>query len=118
MDHKKRRKTVHCSDYRIHSSYHIWIDGNVYIPVRWTGGADTATFCPWIYKGRICIFNMLFCVPFIRKWTPAETDPKVGSQGVENDSVCGWNVKAVQVWTFRRRSNEAKTGRLLRKIQV
>ena len=40
---------------------------------------------------------MLFCVPFIRKWTPAETDPKVGSQGVENDSVCGWNVKAVQV---------------------
>ena len=57
--------------------------------------ADTATFCTWIYKGRICIFYMLFCIPFIRKWTPAETDPKVGSQRLENDSIRGGNVNAV-----------------------
>ena len=94
------------------------VDNRVYIPVWRTGGVDTCELCPWIYQGRECVFYILFCVPFIWKRTKAETDPKVGSQGGENDSVCGWNVKAVQVWTFRTRSNEAKTGRLLRKIQV
>ena len=92
---KKRGKTVHCSDYRIHSSSRNLVGRGVHIPVWRTGGVDAYTFCPWIHKGGNCIFYMLFCVPLIRKWTQAETDPKVGRQRLENDSICGRNVNAV-----------------------
>ena len=92
---KKRGKTVHCSDYRIHSSSRNLVGRGVHIPVWRTGGVDAYTFCPWIHKGGNCIFYMLFCVPLIRKWTQAETDPKVGRQRLENDSIRGRNVNAV-----------------------
>ncbi len=65
------------------------------------GGLEALTplhFCPWIHKGGNCIFYMLFCVPLIRKWTPAETDPKVGSQRLENDSICRECVDNIQIW--------------------
>ncbi len=97
MDHnlkKKKRRAITLVVVMI-ASIVLGLIVDVYIPIWRIGDIDTHTFCPWIYKGRICIFNMLFCIPFIRKWTPAETDPKVGCQRLENDSICGWDVNAV-----------------------
>ena len=96
MDHnlkKKKRRAITLVVVMIASI----VLGLIVMFISQFGGLDidTHTFCPWIYKGRICIFNMLFCIPFIRKWTPAETDPKVGCQRLENDSICGWDVNAV-----------------------
>lgn len=44
------------------------------------------------------VFLYAFCVPLIRKWTPAETDPKVGSQRLENNSIYRECVDNIQIW--------------------
>ena len=94
MDHnlkKKKRRAIALVVVMIASI----VLGLIVMFISQFGGLETLTPIHFALGFIKAGFNMLFCIPFIRKWTPAETDPKVGCQRLENDSICGWDVNAV-----------------------